>query len=304
MTIRDKVPFSFSIHQGQVHWITVEASAWREPFFYDTIRRSRRCHPVTTTSLDVLLNTPVTDAVPPTAFIFHVSRCGSTLLTQMMVEVARNRVLSEPTIVDDLLQSDLPPDMKQQALIQALKYFGCRQQANIDYLFVKLDAWHLLYMDCIRAAFSQVPCVGLFREPGAVLRSHQRERGRHMVPGMLRVSLTDDDVFEGDLNDYAVKVLKRLYTTMDQQAASFSLLLDYAQLPDGLDEVLKMADCCYTPSELASMRQRARHHSKDPLSFFEKTPVLQAPDVPGMQHLQAIYQQLQFKSQSLNNVTV
>ena len=44
----------------------------------------------------------------PSAFIFHASRCGSTLISQMLAQLDDHIVISEPPPLDTLLRSDLP----------------------------------------------------------------------------------------------------------------------------------------------------------------------------------------------------
>jgi hypothetical protein len=41
----------------------------------------------------------------PTGFIFHMSRCGSTLLSQMLAAALENIVLSEAGPIDDILRA-------------------------------------------------------------------------------------------------------------------------------------------------------------------------------------------------------
>jgi hypothetical protein len=50
---------------------------------------------------------------------------------------------------------------------------------------VKTDCWHLFHAAELRAWYPESPFVLLYRRPEAVLRSHRRQRGRHMVPGLL-----------------------------------------------------------------------------------------------------------------------
>ncbi|PAV93766.1 hypothetical protein WR25_26873 [Diploscapter pachys] len=41
----------------------------------------------------------------PSALVFHASRCGSTLIAQLLASQARNIVLSEPPPLDNLLRA-------------------------------------------------------------------------------------------------------------------------------------------------------------------------------------------------------
>jgi hypothetical protein len=43
--------------------------------------------------------------LPPTGFIFHMSRCGSTLVSQMLAAIPRNVVVSEASPIDAVVQA-------------------------------------------------------------------------------------------------------------------------------------------------------------------------------------------------------
>src|ERR1044072_5687522 len=54
--------------------------------------------------------------------IFHMSRCGSTVVTQMLAALTRNVVLSEPAPIDQILRIwDRLPDVPQPELVQGLR---------------------------------------------------------------------------------------------------------------------------------------------------------------------------------------
>src|SRR6478736_6559388 len=44
--------------------------------------------------------------IEPSGFIFHLSRCGSTLLSRMLAALPRNVVVSEPPPVNAVLRAD------------------------------------------------------------------------------------------------------------------------------------------------------------------------------------------------------
>jgi hypothetical protein len=55
----------------------------------------------------------------PSRFIYHVSRCGSTLLSNMLASVPGNITLNEPTIPCPFLNESIPP-----ALLSAISPGG------------------------------------------------------------------------------------------------------------------------------------------------------------------------------------
>jgi hypothetical protein len=85
-------------------WQDLSATDFTAPFFEDTVRHARNDRPERRlTSLhdsgEILLPASVTT----TAFIFHTSRSGSTLLTQLLSCLGGSIALSEPPVIDEIL---------------------------------------------------------------------------------------------------------------------------------------------------------------------------------------------------------
>lgn len=271
-----KIPYSFDQSKKIIRWVELAKHSFTDPFFYDTIRTClRERQDQKETSLEEFLNTKTLSCIPPKAFIFHVSRCGSTLLTQMLTQSPKNIILSEPTIFDDLLLSDIGHDLKKHALTKSLEILGHKRNGTEENLIIKLDCWHLLYVDLIRKIFSDTQIVFLFRKPSEVLRSHRIMRGRQMVPGMLGIRIVTEQIPAYDLEGYAVKVLERLYSIIyEKYADEKDLLLDYSQLPHGLNLFLEKTGLTFNEKEKQQMMSRAKFHSKDSLSpMLTKEPV-------------------------------
>src|SRR4051812_22673696 len=91
-----------------IDWCHFGERSFSDPFFSQTVERCLRSpfnllfrHQ---TSIEVLEEvTAAYPGVPPTGFIFHVSRCGSTLVSQMLASLPRNIVISEASIIDSAI---------------------------------------------------------------------------------------------------------------------------------------------------------------------------------------------------------
>src|SRR6266700_3036006 len=86
------LPFHIDLsrHPFRVTWIRKGPNLFSEPFFHDTVNRLRSLHPSAeeraTGSQDLLALGAELPAVKPLAFIFHISRCGSTLIANSFRE--------------------------------------------------------------------------------------------------------------------------------------------------------------------------------------------------------------------------
>jgi hypothetical protein len=164
------LPVDVTLDDGGTHitWMDLGNSAFAEPFFDDTYYvQKRRRTPTKVTSLDAL-RAAADASIPPAGFIFHMSRCGSTLLSQMLKEISGVRVYSEPRPVNAALllahESEAHRDLVR-AMIRALCLADQRQR------IFKFSSWTLLHSSWLRELFPDVPTVFVIRKPADVLAS-------------------------------------------------------------------------------------------------------------------------------------
>ena len=128
-----------------------------------------------------------------TGLIYHMSRCGSTLLGRMLGAVPENEVTSEPEPLDAVLLwtwREQVPIAEAVPGVRAMVAALSRQRGTgAERLFIKTDAWHTLSLPLLRAAFPDTPWVYLFRDPTEVLVSHQRMAGMQTVAGVMPEAL-------------------------------------------------------------------------------------------------------------------
>lgn len=210
--------------EATVEWLHCEARRFTETFLQDTFNECLRW-PFNVlfrhrTPLDTLERWAETSpGIAPTDFIFHVSRCGSTLLASLLGELPGALVLSEPPPVDSLVCADdrqprLAPDRQAALLRGMMSALGQRRTSGQNQLFVKFDAWNALHFPLMRVAFPEVPWVFLYRDPVEVLVSAIRQRGLHTTPGFLDAALFGMDgqeAFAMPPEEYVARVLGAIY---------------------------------------------------------------------------------------------
>src|SRR5262249_34556786 len=87
-------------------WLNMSGVTLAEPFFQQTVApvKAKNGSDELFTEFDVLLQLEkLIDSVPPTGFIFHSSRCGSTLVANACRALADSIVLSEANAIDKLV---------------------------------------------------------------------------------------------------------------------------------------------------------------------------------------------------------
>ncbi|MDR3481294.1 MAG: hypothetical protein P4L91_11355 [Burkholderiaceae bacterium] len=291
-------------------WLSVAGQSFCEPFFTETISKCQAQLPngsryASLSSLESLLAAAAQPfaALAPAAFIFHVSRCGSTLLAQLLGLSRQNVVLSEVPLLDQILRLSVSDSGIAPASVEALMSASLRllaRQRNVDEarLFVKLDSWHVAFAPLIRKLYPATPFVLLYRAPDEVMRSHRKRRGMQAVPGLIEPQLFDlsaGDFDAGDADGYLDKVLAYYLSRFMGIAAQDrrALLVDYRLgSMEMVRQVAAHAQFAISDADLASMEARSRFHSKYPDQNFSETPEASAASAVTGQ-AQAAYLQLE-----------
>lgn len=260
----------------EIDWCLARCERLREPFFEDTVRRlvARPFNKVFRRRTDVESLESWAERRPgliPNGFIFHMSRCGSTLAAQMLAARSDSVVLSEPAPFDSMLRSKdnraaIAEDQRILWLRALISAMGQPRTGGERYFFVKFDCWHTLSLPLIRRAFPSVPLVFLYREPREVLASHLRQRGVQTVAGLLDSRLFGIDraaAVTMSAAEYCARVLGAICAAA---ACDRSLwLVNYRQLPGALFEtILPRFGVPVTAESRAAMSAAAGFNSKDP----------------------------------------
>ena len=271
-------PIGYRARDRSLHWCLPVGHA-TQPFQDQYIEACLQSRPINQlirprTTIAPLVEGPERIAGPaPTGFIFHLSRCGSTLVAGCLAELDDTSLLSEPPLLTDLLlDASLTDAQKRQALPQLIRLQAAPFPGR-DRAIVKWNAWDLFAEPLIRVACPGVPRLLLFRDPEEILASHARSPGRHMAgdPSLAHlhpafVARADADMLAGRL-----RVLDALMSAMARSAeAPGSWLLDYAQLDRSrLAGICRHFGLAPDAEALARMAARAERHSKHPGEVFE-----------------------------------
>lgn len=267
------LPIGIAAQDRIVDWCWFGAQRLQQPFYRDDVEQAlrlpfnlafRRATPLHAL-LDWQRRSP---GLAPRAFIFHASRCGSTLLAQMLASLPSQVVLSEPPPLDSLLRlsaATLSEGARSAALSALLSAFGQRRNSQERSLVVKLDAWNIFELPLLQRCFPATPWLFLYRDPLEIAVSHLRQPGLHMVPGLLGHSPLDSPE-DASLSREGV-IARRLGRLLEQGLqhcqALGGLALNYTELPAALGSRLQPV-FGLSDSELHSALSMTRQHAKHP----------------------------------------
>jgi hypothetical protein len=280
--LRNWVPWKLS-HRS-CEWLYTGDKKFTEPFFDDTISvcrnldENRKRYKVLS-HLEMLsewaddINTLI-----PSVIIFHVSRCGSTLLSQLLALDETHIVLSEVPFFDELLrlpykENAIETKIAGNYLNAAIKYYGQRKSGNEKDLFIKSDSWHLHFYNQLRALFPLAHFILLYRNPLEVIQSHQKQRGMQSVPGIIEPAVFgfSKKVDEPNLDLYMANVLTGYFRVMIEITKSDPLALP-VNYKEGMNNILKKITA-FTGLPVMKkteelINERSRFHAKHPHRLF------------------------------------
>ncbi|QNM98990.1 sulfotransferase family protein [Chitinimonas koreensis] len=280
---RDWLPIRFwrDAQRWRLDWARFGDQPLREPFFRDSaevaLKRPFNLAFRRQTDADALLDwQAASPGVEPTAFIFHASRCGSTLITRMLSRLDSHVVLSEPPPFDALLRAhyvDPAIAARQPALLAALlSAYGQRRRGAERALVVKLDAWNLCELPLLRARFPATPWIFLYRHPLEIAVSQLRSPATYMVPGMIAASPLLFPLQEGLMMsrpELVARTVGRILAAGLAHCRQYGgIAVNYEELPDvvggRLAGLFGLAE-----ADLPSVLDGARQHAKNPVQAFE-----------------------------------
>jgi hypothetical protein len=171
------VRFDFSGPAPAVDWADLSAERFVEPFFDETVARwasSPRARPFVRTGLEALVALDREPSLEPAGMIFHLSRCGSTLVSRLLGTLPGVVVLAEPTPLNALLGLDADR-VDEAALVRFVRLLvralGRCRHGDEQRLVLKCSSWNIRRRAVLAAAFPDTPWIWVQRDPVRVLAS-------------------------------------------------------------------------------------------------------------------------------------
>jgi hypothetical protein len=275
------IGFEWAGSQPAVDWCYLGAMRFTEPFFENTMQRAMK-QPFRVvfrrqTPIEVLEDRAAAHpGIAPTGFIFHMSRCGSTLISQMLAASDENVVISEGWPVESAINADarhpgVTFDQRRLWLRGAIHALGQPRLGSERRYFVKFDATHTIDLPLVRSAFPEVPWVFLYRDPVEVMVSQLRRRATWTMPGIvpIRGMALTAAAFE-DHEEYIADLMAMICEAGLRAAEEpRGLLLNYSELPEAVyGKLAAHFRCQWRDDEIQQMRQAATRDAKQPESQF------------------------------------
>jgi hypothetical protein len=280
------VRLDFSGPAPTVDWADLSAERFVEPFFDQTVARwasGPRARPLVRTGIEVLVALDGGPSLEPAGIIFHLSRCGSTLVSRLLGTLPGVVVLAEPASLNALLGLD-PDRVDEAALVGVVRLLvralGRRRHGDERRLVLKCTSWNIRRRAVLAAAFPETPWIWVQRDPARVLASLLAK-----PPGWLEVQaepplaarlfgLDPATVPAMTRAEFAARALGAMLEAAATDPTR-RLCIDHAGLPAAVwERVVPHLGLEADPAAIQRMIEESRFYAKDP------TPRVFAGDAP------------------------
>ncbi len=243
----DSLVKKFNILESQIE-LPKENELLARPVHYDPNNSS-----VTTSKLEDYVNKysksiPLNIFCEKTNYIFHMSRCGSTLLTQMLSSTNKFYVLSEPTIINAVLDPNLiiSENERETLLRSCLNNLLLSIPQEAEKMIIKFRSWNILLIDLILKSTPSVNWVFIHRNGNEVLASVLKKQ-----PGWLRSKNLYYDFFAKILktnkqeiksmngDEFAIKLLAEFCQKAILYNGNKNHFIDYKDLKNDIDKLIE-----------------------------------------------------------------
>jgi hypothetical protein len=222
------------------------------------------------------------DSIAPRGFIFHVSRCGSTLFGKALARADDIGIINQPaplqygfwslisnawnTRVDAEIGNKPLNSVRFKNIVQLL----CQARIpNEKALFIKFISWNSLYFHFIHSVFPEVPCLFMYRNPVEVVASVARETtavltAKSTLQAEFLTGLERNPIDQIDDVTYLAICYARYFETMLDAGSGLGLLNYENVKKENLSTILSSAFNFFPePMQLEQMQSQFDYYSKD-----------------------------------------
>lgn len=273
------IPFKMST-KDEILWLNTKSILFKRSMFRDVVVAARKAdtsHTISKTDLHGIIESASgLQQITPAGLIFHVGRCGSTLLSNALCAVNGTVVLAEPqpistlyrhylTADDGSLLSD--PNHISNLLRSFVNILGTATQPE-NGLYLKFTSWNTLLINQVRAIWPTTPIAFVFREPTGVIDSMLAKKVGWMKfyhdPKIASALLNKEasEIMDMSFMDFYIKMLTKLYKA-GLHLTNDDLLLNYDNNKmDNIEKLLIHFKLTPTALDKLQIEETSRYYSK------------------------------------------
>ncbi|HVA63874.1 MAG TPA: hypothetical protein VNF74_09135 [Terriglobales bacterium] len=220
-----------------VRWLRASGAEFWEPFFQMTVNRvvekAQRRMFLKTGSDALFRQSSRRRCLYPSGFIFHIGRCGSTLLSNMIGATSRHFVLSEPHLPSTAMLLDpkrCSPARWRELMRAGVLALGGVAPRSAERFFIKFFHGQTLALPLIREAVPRVPEAFVYRDPVEVTMSLLTTPSASWFWHEYLTGLPVSAAVERPLVELAARMVGRTLQAMWSHVREDTVLLNYNEM--------------------------------------------------------------------------
>jgi len=259
-----------------IDWADLSEERFAEPFFDQTVARwasGPRARPLVRTGLEALVALDNEPSLDPAGMVFHMSRCGSTLVSRLLSTLPGALVIAEPSPLNAVVGLE-PGRLSDATLVQIVRWvmraLGRRRHGDERHLILKCTSWNIRRRALLAEAFPDTPWVWVQRDPADVLASLMATPPgwlglKATKPGIARFfGLEPAAVTANTRVEFGARALGAMLEAAATDPAG-RLSIDYADLPGAVwQRVAPHFGLDVDGAAIERMVEESRFYSKDP----------------------------------------
>jgi hypothetical protein len=272
--LRRWTPVALNLNDPEpsIDWCDMTGERFSDPFFDETVARlvqNGQGRSIVRTPLGALFELDEAPSLEPCGLIFHVGRCGSTLVGRLLSLVPGVVTVLEARPINNFLEADLArfdESAQVQILQRLVRALGRVRFGDERRLVIKLSSWNVRKVALFRRAFPAAPIIWVQRRPVEVMASMLKDPPawlavRNHPAKAAQFFGFDPAVVAGvDGFEFAARLLASM---LDAAAESDAWVIDYDDLPGAVpDIVAPLFGIDINTTDRAAMEEQARYHSK------------------------------------------
>ena len=281
-----------------------------------------------TTDIQLLARKDLTldDHQDPAGFVFHMSKCGSTLVAKVLDQPDTQMIVKEPTSLHENLWQYLthnwqdpvaPTDENLRLIRNLIQILGRKRRPQQESYFVRFRSWNIAFVEIIQQAFPQTRCLFIYRDPVKVMASILNKpttglpRLNESGAAAFITKRSKEELSKMDALHYFTSFYKQ-YLHLGLNKMKNTHYLNYRQLnKQNIDLILRTAyNYAATEADLPLMQAQFDTYSKDDTGTVrfvsdrkeKKKQVTPAMRKAAEEHLLTKYKMLEESDNNLNKV--
>jgi hypothetical protein len=271
------------IGTSSIRWVRTASDVTSESFFPRWLARVRAAIPppleFETNRDDLGQSVAHLPSVEPSGIICHVTRCGSTLVSNALSTLENVRTLSEVGWLDKMMLAASGPSEywardAADSLRHLTKILAYYRGSNAPSLVIKCGIWGAAALKGIKSLWPSTPLVMITRNPVEVIVSNLQG-----LPTALRDWYTSSEecpfgpvpseIIRAGVPEFLAWIVGQMYNEALAQLDAGSLVLDYKDIsPESVSAVARHFNLSVCSDHDGVFRNVFRFHAKRPGELF------------------------------------